>query len=728
MQSKLTHLNVIETLEKNYMPYSMSVIVSRALPEIDGLKPSHRKLLYTMFKMGLLKGTKTKSANIVGQTMKLNPHGDAAIYETMVRLTRGNEALLHPLIDSKGNFGKNYSKEMAYAAPRYTEAKLEGICEEFFKDIHKDTVDFVPNYDNTIEEPKLLPTTFPNILANPNMGIAVGMASSICSFNLKEVCEATIEFLKDEEVEVTQYLKAPDFSSGGQLILNKKELNTIYTTGRGSFHLRGKYQYDKKNNCIEIYEIPYTTTTEAIIEKIIELVKAGKIKDINDIRDETDKEGLKITIDLKRNTDPEHLMNRLYKMTTLQDTFSCNFNILINGNPRVLGVKDIIKEWTLFRIQCVKRQLTFDIHHKNQRLHLLKGLEKILLDIDRAVKIVKDTKKDKEVVPNLMKGFEIDEVQAEFIADIKLRNFNQEYILNKTKDIKTLEKEIKTLDAILKNEEKIKKVIIKELQEVSEKYGNPRKTEIIEEKHIEVVTEELFIEDYNIKLFLTNENYLKKISLASLRSSSNGHKLKDNDFIVQEVEGTNKSDLLLFSNKHIVYKIKCHELEDKKTSSLGDYLKNLLALEDDEKIIYMVATDDYKGHMLFFYSSGKCAKIPMESYQTKTNRKQLANAYSSESQLVYMEHIKEDKELVAVSSIKKILVFDTKQINEKTTRNSIGIQVLKSKKDSTLSTIKTLEEVDFADVDYYRGNIPAIGTFLKKEDLLERGVENLKFI
>lgn len=728
MQSKLTHLNVIETLEKNYMPYSMSVIISRALPEIDGLKPSHRKLLYTMFKMGLLKGAKTKSANIVGQTMKLNPHGDGAIYETMVRLTRGNEALLHPLIDSKGNFGKNYSKEMAYAAPRYTEAKLEGICEEFFKDINKNTVDFAPNYDNTIEEPKLLPTTFPNILANPNMGIAVGMASSMCSFNLKEVCEATIEFLKDEEVDISQFLKAPDFSSGGQFILNKSELKAIYDTGKGSFHLRGKYQYDKKNNCIEIYEIPYTTTTEAIIEKIIELVKAGRIKDINDIRDETDKEGLKITLDLKRNTDADHLMNRLFKMTTLQDTFSCNFNILINGNPRVLGVKQIIKEWTTFRVSCIKRQLAFDIDQKQQRLHLLKGLEKILLDIDRAVKIVKDTKKDKEVVPNLMKGFEIDGIQAEFIADIKLRNFNQEYILNKTKDIKILEKEIKNLDTTLKSEDKVNKLIIKELQAVSEKYGNPRKTEIIEEKHIKIVKEELLIEDYNVKLFLTNENYLKKVSLASLRSSTNGHKLKDNDFIVQEIDGTNKSDLLLFSNKHVVYKVRCHELEDKKTSILGDYLKNLLALAEDEKIIYMTATDDYSGHMLFFYKNGKCGKIAMESYQTKTNRKQLANAYSNEAELVYIEHIKEDKELVAVSSIKKILVFNTSEISVKTTRNSIGVQVLKSKNHSTLTKIKALEDVVFANVKYYRGKIPAIGTYLKKEDLIEKELENLSFI
>lgn len=724
--SNLTHLNIIDTLEKNYMPYSMSVIVSRALPEIDGLKPSHRKLLYTMYKMNLLKGAKTKSANIVGQTMKLNPHGDGAIYETMVRLTRGNEALLHPLIDSKGNFGKNYSKEMAYAAPRYTEAKLDAICEEFFTDINKDTVDFVPNYDNTMQEPKLLPTTFPNILVNPNMGIAVGMASSICSFNLKEVCEGTIAYLKDGEVDVTEYLNGPDFSAGGQFILNKKELKSIYQTGKGSFTLRGKYVYDSYNNCIEIYEIPYTTTTEAIIEKIIELVKGGKIREINDIRDETDKEGLKITIDLKRNTDPNHLMNRLFKLTTMQDTFSCNFNILINGKPRVLGVKEIIREWTTFRISCIKRQIAYDIEQKSQRLHLLKGLEKILLDIDKAVQIVRETKKDKDVVPNLMAGFEVDEIQAEFIADIKLRNFNQEYILNKTKDIKNLEKDIKNLNTTLENEKKVKGIIIKELESVIEKYGKPRKTNIIEEKHIEVVTEELLIEDYNVKFFLSNENYLKKIPLTSLRSSGNtAQKLKDDDFITQEIEGTNKSELLLFSDKHVVYKIRAYELEDKKASILGDYLKNLLGLAGDERIIYMAVTEDYTGYMLFFYKNGKCAKVPLESYQTKTNRKQLANAYSSEDKLVHLEFIKEDKDLIAVSSINKVLVFNTSEINPKTTRNSMGIQVLKPKKGSTLYSIKQLDQVSFLSTKYYKGKVPAIGTFLKKEDSLDKS-ENLK--
>ncbi|SES87314.1 DNA gyrase/topoisomerase IV subunit A [Anaerobranca gottschalkii] len=718
--SNLTHLNIIDTLEKNYMPYSMSVIVSRALPEIDGLKPSHRKLLYTMYKMNLLKGGKTKSANIVGQTMRLNPHGDAAIYETMVRLTRGNEALLHPLIDSKGNFGKNYSKDMAYAAPRYTEAKLDPICEEFFKDIGKNTVDFVPNYDNTMEEPKLLPTTFPHILVNPNVGIAVGMASSICSFNLKEVCEATIALLKDEEADISQFLKGPDFSSGGQFILNKKELQNIYKTGKGSFYLRAKYRYDKRNNYIEIYQIPYTTTIEGIIEKIIELVKNGKIKEINDIRDETDKEGLKITLELKRSADPDGLMNRLFKLTPLQDSFSCNFNILIDGKPQVLGVKEILQEWIQFRLSCIKRKVAFEIGQKREKLHLLKGLEKILLDIDKAVKIVRDTKKDKDVVPNLMAGFSVDRVQGEFIADIKLRNFNQEYILNQIKDIKTMEKELENLQGVFESTKKQKNIIIKELEEVIKKYAQGRKTEIIEESKIEKVTEEVLIEDYNVKFFLTNENYLKKIPLISLRSGGKDQKLKDDDYIIQEVEGTNKSDLLLFSNKHIVYKLKAYELEDKKASILGDYLKNLLGLADDEKIIYMVSTEDYSGYLLFFFQNGKCAKIPLESYQTKTNRKQLANAYSDEEKLIYLTFIKEDKELVAVSSINKVLLFHTGQINPKTTRNSIGVQVLKSKKGSTLTQIKELEGVSFTIPDYYRANIPAIGTFLKKEDSLEK--------
>ncbi|AOT68694.1 DNA gyrase/topoisomerase IV subunit A [Geosporobacter ferrireducens] len=726
MKNNIKKLNVIDTIETNYMPYSMSVIVSRALPEIDGLKPSHRKLLYTMYKMGLLKGQKTKSANIVGQTMRLNPHSDMAIYETMVRLTRGNETLLHPYVDSKGNFGKNYSRDMAFAAPRYTEAKLDSICEEFFNEIGNDTVDFVPNYDNTMQEPTLLPTTFPNILVNPNLGIAVGMASSICSFNLRELCDTTVRLLEDEGIDVIEYLKAPDFSSGGELIYNQKDMRKIYEEGRGTFYLRGKYRYDKANSCIDIYEIPYTTNAETIIDQVTELVKAGTIKEITDVRDETDKNGLKITLDIKKSADVEQLMLKIFKYTKLQDSFSCNFNILVNGHPRVLGVKAILLEWIDFRVGCIKRGLRYDIERKTEKLHLLRGLEKILLDLDKAVQIVRDTKKDKEVIPNLMKGFEVDAAQAEFIAEIKLRNFNQEYILMKTKDIKDLEKELKNLEETLNSEKKMKKIIIKQLDAVSKKYGQDRKTDIVEEHHIEEISPEDLIEDYNIKLFLTKEGYLKKIPLISLRGS-NGHKLKEGDTIIQEIDGTNKSDLLFFTNKHTVYKKKVYELEDCKTSNLGDYLPNLLALEEKEEIIYMAATADYSGYMLFFFKNGKCAKIDMSSYETKTNRTQLANAYSDSDPLVYLMKIKEDIELVAISSIKKVLIFNTEQINSKTTRNSQGVQVLKSKNSSVLAEIKLIEEIQYQDPDYYRGNIPAVGTFLKKEDE-EKQSQQLQFL
>jgi len=698
------------------MPYAMSVIISRAIPEIDGFKPSHRKLLYTMYKMGLLTGNRTKSANIVGQTMKLNPHGDMAIYETMVRLTKGNDALLHPFIDSKGNFGKQYSRNMAFAAPRYTEAKLDKICNEIFKDIDKNTVDFTDNYDGTMKEPVLLPTTFPNILVNPNQGIAVGMASNICSFNLEEVCETTIAFLKDEHVDITKTLKAPDFPGGGQLIYNEKDIREIYSTGRGSIKLRARYKYDKKNSCIEIYEIPYTTTVEAIIDKVIELVKQGKIRDITDIRDETDLSGLKIALDIKKNTDPDKLMYKLFKMTPLQDSFSCNFNILINGVPRVLGVKEILHEWTLFRINCIKRQLVFDIDKKSDKLHLLKGLKKILLDIDKAIKIIRGTEQDSEVVPNLMKGFDIDELQAEFIAEIKLRNLNKEYILKRTEEIDSLEKEIEDLQATLKDESRIKKIIIKELKEVVKKYGQPRRREIIYEENMEEIAEEHFIEDYNLKIFLTDQNYLKKISLVSLRGSAE-HKLKEEDSIIQEIDTSNKSDLLLFSNKQAVYKVKVYEINDCKASSLGEYLPNLLELDSDEKIIYITATDDYKGYMLFGFENGKVAKIDMSSYATKTNRRKLANAYSDVSRLVYVGWIPEDVELVAFSSINKVLIFNTSNINPKTTRNSQGVQVLRVKKGSTMIKIKRIDEVQFTDLDYYRTkNIPATGCYLKPED------------
>ena len=720
MAKGLIEQPITDTLEKNYMPYAMSVIVSRAIPEIDGFKPSHRKLLYTMYKMGLLTGNRTKSANVVGQTMKLNPHGDMAIYETMVRLTRGNDALLHPFIDSKGNFGKQYSRDMVFAAPRYTEVKLDKICHEIFKDIDKNTVDFVDNYDGTMKEPALLPTTFPNILVNPNQGIAVGMASSICSFNLEEVCETTIAFLKDENVDVVSTLKAPDFSTGGQLIYNEKSIREIYATGRGSVKLRAKYRYDPKNNCIEIYEIPYSTTIEAIIDKIVELVKQNRIREISDIRDETDLSGLKIVLDLKKNTDPDKLMNKLFKLTPLQDSFACNFNVLINGKPMVLGVKGILREWTLFRINCIKRQIAFDIEKKSDKLHLLKGLKKILLDIDKAIKIIRETEQEAEVVPNLMKGFDIDQVQAEFIAEIKLRNLNKEYILKRTDEIDSLEKEIEDLQKTFKDESRIKKIIIKELKEVAQKYGKPRRTEIImEETIVDDTAEENFIEDYNLKIFLTKQNYLKKISLVSLRGSSE-QKLKEEDTIIQEIEASNKFDLLLFSNKYTVYKLKIHEINDCKASSLGEYLPNLLEMEPDEKIIYIVATDDYSGYMLFGFENGKVAKIDFNSYATKTNRKKLTNAYSDLSKLVYIKWIKEDVDLVAFSSINKVLVFNTAGINPKTTRDSQGVQVLKAKKGSTMVQIKEMDEVRFSDVDYYRTkNIPATGCYLKPEDRVD---------
>ncbi len=724
----ITKMDVINTLETNYMPYTMSVIVSRALPEIDGLKPSHRKLLYTMYKMGLLKGSKTKSANIVGQTMKLNPHGDSAIYETMVRLTRGNEALLHPYVDSKGNFGKNYSKDMSYAAPRYTEAKLEKITDEFFREIGKGTVDFIPNYDNTVEEPTLLPTTFPNILVNPNLGIAVGMASSLCSFNLKEVCDTTIKYLKSKtgNIDFMKSLLAPDFPSGGEIIYNEKDIKKIYETGRGSFYLRAKYEYDKENNCIEIRQIPYTTNLEAIIDQIVDLVRKNTITDITDIRDETDKNGLKIAIDLKRNTDVDKLMLELYKRTKLKDSFSCNFNILIDGKPRVLGVKNIIEEWSKFRMNCIKRGLRYDINKKSERLHLLKGLEKVLLDIDKAVKIVRNTKKDKDVVPNLMKGFEIDDIQAEFIADIKLRQFNKEYILNKTKDIKDLEKEIDALKETLEQEEKIKDIIIEQLKDVSKKYGKDRKTEIINEEDIEILSEEDLIKDYNVKIFLTREGYLKKITLVSLRGNAE-QKLKDGDSLIQEIEATNKSELLLFTNKARVYKKKVYEIEDNKASNLGDYLKSMLDLSQDEEVIYITATEDFSGDMLFFYESGKCARIDLSSYETKTNRTKLANAYSDSSKLIHLEYILEDKELVAISNINKVLIFNTSQINSKSTRKSQGIQVQKSKKGSGLSKVLDLDNVKFKDLNYYRANISTMGRYLKENDCL-LGEEQLKLI
>lgn len=711
--------DIVSTLESNYMPYAMSVIVSRAIPEIDGFKPSHRKLLYTMYKMGLLTSAKTKSSNIVGQTMKLNPHGDMAIYETMVRLTRGNNALLHPFVDSKGNFGKQYSRDMKFAAPRYTEAKLDKLCEEIFRDIDKNTVDFSDNYDGTMKEPVLLPTSYPNILVNANQGIAVGMASNICSFNLQEICEATSALIDNPEIALEEYLKAPDFSSGGQLIYSEKEIRDIYTNGRGSFKVRAKYRYDKDNNCIEIVEIPYTTTVEAIMDQIIELIKGGKIKEITDVRDETDLSGLKLTLDIRKSTDPDALMNKLYKLTPLQDSFNCNFNILISGKPRVMGVRTILNEWLAFRVECIKRQTLYDIEKKSDKLHLLMGLKKILMDIDKAIAIIRGTEQEALVLPNLMSGFQIDQVQAEYIAEIKLRNLNKEYILNRVSEADELIKEIAELKDIYGSEGKVKKIVQRQLREVSKKFGQPRRTEIIHEQHIEEITSEHLIEDYNLKLFLTEQNYLKKIALVSLRANPE-HKLKDDDTIVQEIETHNKADLLLFSNRFNVYKTKIYDVPDCKASSLGEYLTNLLGLENDEKIIYITATDNYEGHMLFFYENGKGSKIELSSYATKTNRKKLANAYYDGVPLVRMMFVNEDIDLAAASSIKKVLVFNTENISPKSTRASQGVQVLTSKKGSTLVYIKTLEEMQLNDVDYYRTkNIPAIGCYMRDEDKAE---------
>ena len=715
MDNKHIEQKIVETLKVNYMPYAMSVIVSRAIPEIDGLKPSHRKLLYTMYKMGLLRGQKTKSANVVGQTMKLNPHGDMAIYETMVRLTTGNMALLHPIVESKGNFGRVYSRDMRFAAPRYTEVKLAQISEELFRDIEKDTVDFMDNYDGTMKEPILLPSVFPNILVNPNQGIAVGMASNFCSFNLREICKATIAYIKNDEIDLMSYLKAPDFSTGGQLILNEQDMRKIYATGRGSFKVRGKYRYDKKNGCIDVYEIPYTTSSEAIIEAIAGIIKAGKMREITDVRDETDLEGLKITIDIKKNSDPDEIMNKLYKLTPLQDSFGCNFNILIGQKPMVMGVLEILDHWIQFRMDCIRRKSEFDIKKKSETLHLLTGLSKILLDIDKALRIVRGTEQESQVVPNLMKGFTIDNIQAEYIAEIKLRNLNREYILKQTSDIDKLKKEIDELKDIVAHDARVLEIICSQLNEIIKKYGQDRKTEIIGEEFIEEISPDNFIEDYNVRLFLTDQGYVKKVSLISLRSSSD-HKMRDDDVIIQEAETHNKAELLLFSNKHVVYKVKIHELSDSKASQLGDYLNNILDLEPEEEIIKMHTTDSYTGHFLFAYESGKMSKVPVSSYATKTNRKKLSNAYYAGSPLVGIFFLEDNMEFVAFSSIDKVLVFNTFQINPKATRDSQGVWVLKSKKGSSLRKILPLNEANLKDPDYYRANVPAIGCYLKEDD------------
>lgn len=709
---------IVETLEINYMPYAMSVIMSRAIPEIDGFKPSHRKLLYTMYKMGLLTGPRIKSANIVGRTMQLNPHGDAAIYDTMVRLSKGYEALLYPYVDSKGNFGKAYSRDMSWAASRYTEAKLSPIAAELFREIDKDTVDFVDNYDATMKEPTLLPVTYPSILINNNTGIAVGMASNICSFNLQEICEATTELIKDSDYDVLETIKAPDFPSGGQIVYDKKTMTEALSTGRGGILVRSKYRYDKSNNCIDIYEIPPTTTAEAIIDKIIEKVKSGSFKEISDIRDETDKSGLKITIDLKRGTDAEKLMKKLYKQTPLLDSFPCNFNVLIGGTPQVLGVRDLLLEWIAFRTECVKRRIYFDLDKAQKKLHLLKGLEKILLDIDKAIKIVRETPVEAEVVPNLMIGFGIDEIQAEYVAEIKLRHLNREYIMKRLQDVEELTKEIAEMEDTLSSKTKIKKIIIAELKEVSQKYGQPRKSEIIYANEIDDDDDESFedVPDYALTIFFTKAGYFKKITPQSLRMSGE-QKLKEGDELSQVVESSNAKELLFFTDKCQVYKAHVSDFEDSKASVLGDYIPTALEFDDGEQPLYMAVTDDFKGYMLFFFENGKVAKVDMNAYETKTNRKKLIKAYGSKSPIVAAMYISEDLELVLTSSSGRMILFNTAVISPKTTKDTQGVGVMTMKKGQRLMGVRPYVEGEFSKPHRYRTkNLPALGSMPLPED------------
>lgn len=712
--------HIVSSIQENFMPYAMSLILSRAIPEIDGFKPSHRKLLYTMYNMGLLKGARTKSANIVGATMKLNPHGDAAIYDTMVRMSRGYEALLHPYVDSKGNFGKFYSRDMAWAASRYTEAKLDKLCTEFFKDIDKDTVDFVDNYDNTMKEPTLLPASFPSVLINSNTGIAVGMASNICSFNLREVCETTAALIRDPDHDVMSTMPAPDFPGGEIIVYDEDVMKNVYENGRGSIKLRSKYNYDKKANCIDILSIPYSTNCESIIDKVIDLVKNGKVKEISDIRDETGLDGLKITIDLKRGVDPDKLMRKLYKMTPLEDSYACNFNVLIGGTPMVLGVKDLLEEWIAFRIECVRRRTYFDLNKKKDRLHLLKGLEKILLDIDKAIKIVRETDEEAEVVPNLMIGFGIDEIQAEYVAEIKLRHLNREYILKRTKDIEDLENEIKELEAILKSKARVKTIIVKELKEVADKYGQDRKCEILYNDDTEEYQEIEEIPDYPVHLFFTKDGYFKKITPKSLRMSGE-HKLKEGDKITESIEFTNNCDLLFFTNKCQCYKAKAYDFEDTKTSVLGDYIPAKLGMDEGELAIKMIATKDYKGFLLFGFENGKIAKVSLESYATKTNRKKLTKAYCDKFPISDIAFSKEDKEFVIKASSGRMLLLHTGVLNLKTSRATQGVAVLRLKKGHRLFSIEEYQEGRFSRPARYRTkNLPALGALPSSDDSSEQ--------
>lgn len=712
---------ITDTLTENYMPYAMSVIVSRALPEIDGFKPSHRKLLYTMYKMGLLTGARTKSANIVGQTMKLNPHGDMAIYETMVRLARGNEALLHPYVDSKGNFGKAYSRDMSFAASRYTEAKLDPICAEIFADIDRDIVDFVPNYDNSMTEPVLLPTRFPAVLVNNNVGIAVSMASNICSFNLSEVCETAAALMKNPEHDIVSTLKGPDFPGGGFILQDENELRRIYATGRGSVKVRSKYIYDKAANCIEVTEIPPTTTIEAIIDKIVEQVKLGKLKEISDVRDESDLSGLKITIDLKRGQDSEAVMKKLFRITPLQDVFSCNFNILVGGMPKVMGVAEILEQWTDFRITCVKRKTKFELARKKEKLHLLTGLKKILLDIDKAIKIIRETEDDAEVVPNLMIGFGIDETQAEYVADIKLRNINKGYILKRIEEIDSLKEEIADMEDILSSERRVKQIIISELGDIAKKYGKPRKTMFIYGTEDEENEAEEEIPDYPVNLFFTREGYFKKITPQSLRMSGE-QKLKENDEIIETYDGSNRAELLFFTDKFQVYKARACDFEDGKASVMGDYLPVKLELDPDERIIKMIAAEDYSGTLVMFFENGKCAKVPMASFETKTRRKKLANAYNDGSPLVSMTLIDGDCEFMLSSDAGKAMIFNTVLILPKAARDTQGVQVMRLTRAKLRSAVKYKDGM-IKDADSYRTKtVPVAGT------LYDEDVDQLKFV
>ena len=716
LRAEVLEQPITETLEQNYMPYAMSVIVSRAIPEIDGFKPSHRKLLYTMYKMGLLNGSRTKSANIVGQTMRLNPHGDAAIYETMVRLSKGYDALLTPFVDSKGNFGKVYSRDMSFAASRYTEAKLSPICAEVFRDIDQDTVEFVDNYDGSMKEPSLLPTAFPNVLVSGNTGIAVGMASQICGFNLEEVCRTAIEFLQDPECDILATMPAPDFSTGGEIIYDRTEMENIYDTGRGSFKVRSRWRHLPKENIIEIYEIPYSTTSEAIVDKVAELIKAGKVKEINDMRDETDLSGLKLAIDLKRGTDPDKLMQKLFKLTQLMDSFACNFNILIAGNPKVMGVREILGEWCAWRSDCVRRRVYYDLSRKKEKLHLLKGLEQILLDIDKAISIIRNTELESEVIPNLMMGFGIDKIQAEFVAEIKLRNINREYILKRVSETEELEKAIAELEDTLKSRRKIKNIIIGELKAIIKKYPSPRKTGIVYASEIEEFEEADTVEDYPVTVFMSNEGYIKKITPQSLRMSSE-QKFKDGDSLKLSFEATNRTELLVFTDRQQVYKTRLSDFEDTKASSLGTYLPGKLSMDDGEKVIALIRPENYKKNLLLFFENGKTARLDVAAYETKTNRKKLVNAYSDKSPLAAVFTISEEINVAVFSSDGRAMVFNTSLLQLKTSRSTQGVAVMSLKKNHKLVTAAPLDETMIKNVARYRvKSLPAAGALLREDD------------